>query len=530
MIIEGPTGFGKSPVNIALGRYFKPTFYTTPQKQLVNQIVKDFGPEELAVDGGQSDIMGLLGRKNYICKVSNKPSDKCNVRNNKDEKCSDHPNCTYWAQKLACMRSDVAVITFAMLIVNRYLSFSSPDAAFMKRNLLIVDEVHSLEGQVASMFAGFSVSPFSFPKSFRNIIWQEIEKIQPNTELFSEEHTLFLEQVNSKCSSYRPNCHTQKELEKLDSLSRKIDYLLEEVKELNRKWVVNVITSPLYSGHGLQYKPIWIDRFLQRMVWSQTDKILLTSATIPFRENPQKWLKRLGLGDKPYSFHSAPMTFPISNRPIITSTIGGKMTRKEESTSWDHNIITLKTILKHHFNENGVIHTHSYERAKHIAAALKKFNIYLHTNEEVTDDVIQDWIKSKKRILISPTVTEGVDLKNDLCRFQIVLKIPYPHIGDSRVKYLLKVLKQWPWYYNEALISILQMYGRAVRSQDDYANFFILDGSFNDLLKKCSFPDWFLDAFQSEFSFQDNFIEQPQSPPEPLKKVESQKNIDSWFT
>jgi len=44
IILEGPTGFGKSPVNIALGKYFKPSFYTTPQVKLVNQIARDFCP------------------------------------------------------------------------------------------------------------------------------------------------------------------------------------------------------------------------------------------------------------------------------------------------------------------------------------------------------------------------------------------------------------------------------------------------------------------------------------------------------
>lgn len=48
IILEAPTGFGKSPVNIALGGYFKPTFYTTPQVKLVKQIARDFCPRELS--------------------------------------------------------------------------------------------------------------------------------------------------------------------------------------------------------------------------------------------------------------------------------------------------------------------------------------------------------------------------------------------------------------------------------------------------------------------------------------------------
>jgi len=126
----------------------------------------------------------------------------------------------------------------------------------------------------------------------------------------------------------------------------------------------------------------------------------------------------------------------------------------------------------------------------------KGFSTFLHNKQEVNGEVIEEWINSKKRILISPAVKEGVDLKDDLCRFQILLKVPYPSLSDARVKYLLMEKNQWTWYFNETAKDIVQMYGRAVRTPTDHAKFYIVDGSFNDICKKATFPKWFLEAIE----------------------------------
>ena len=490
-IIEGPTGFGKSPVNTTLGKYFKSTFYTTPQIKLVNQLAEDFGPSELAIDGGEGPIIPILGRANYICRSSHKKSDRCPLRDDRDHSCSNDPNCTYWRQKSAAISADIAILTFAMLITNSYIAEVSN---FKKRNLLIVDECHSLEGQTASMFAGFTLSPYSFPKNMRRNLWGQIYVDMPKSQKL-DDYIEFLQKVKSTCSTAVVYSNSKRDAEILNRTWRKIDYMLEEVFE-GRKWIVNKIRTKKYEfpGYPRQFKPIYVDNFLRRKVWSQANKIILSSATIPFRDNIQKWLYRLGLGKKKFSFHSVPMQFPLKNRPIITNCIGGKMTHGCEDESWDENLETIKNIILRHKYERGVIHAQSYKRAKRLAHDLRNFNIFLHNKDNITEGVIQDWINSKKNVLISPAVKEGVDLKDDLCRYQILLKVPYPSIGDRRVKYLLNEKKQWKWYYNECAKDIIQSYGRAVRSENDYAQFYIIDGSFRDIYKRVRFPSYFLEA------------------------------------
>jgi len=496
VIIEGPTGFGKSPVNIALGRSFAPSFYTTPQVQLVKQIAKDFGPEELAINGGYGNIVALLGRKNYICNATNKRSDRCPIRDDYETPCSQVANCTYSIQKEATMKARVAVITFAMLILN---SFVRGYNRFSKRNLLIVDECHNLENQVASMFAGVGISPYILPKRLQNKYWYRIIKQFPQSRKVEDYIQAFTDLKEKLYHDIYYDLERAHERDKIEDFLRRLEYMLDELHD-GRTWVIQN-SKVKFNGsweRKIILKPIYVDRFLRRTIFAHAKKhIILSTATVPFRKDPQKWLYRLGLGDKSFKLFSVPMTFPLRNRPIIFLENGGKMTNSLEDKNWAKNLGYIKAILRSHKGEKGVIHTQSYERAKRLAKDLNS-EIFLHDKQKVDGDVIQAWIKSKKQVLLSPAIKEGVDLRGEMCRFQILLKVPYPHAGDKRVKFLLEEKKAWNWYFNEASRDITQIYGRAIRSKEDYATLYIIDKSFGDVLRRASFPGYFLDAIQNK--------------------------------
>ena len=68
-------------------------------------------------------------------------------------------------------------------------------------------------------------------------------------------------------------------------------------------------------------------------------------------------------------------------------------------------------------------------------------------------------------VLISPSLTEGLDLKEDLGRFSIFVKVPYPFLGDEWVKRRLELSDEW--YQRQAFQNIVQGGGRVVRTPDD---------------------------------------------------------------
>jgi len=504
VVFEGPTGFGKSPVNLALGKYFAPSYYTTPQKSLREQLGNSFG--------GSSEVVVLKARKDYACKASGVDSNRCRYRDF-EPKCSKNPECTYWIQKRALFDSNVGILTFSNLIVNTYLPIYSENGkqiSFKERDLLIVDECHGLEGQVASLHAGFNITPNSFPNidigilNLRNLMWDEIKEDVPKSKksfLEIKELIPFLEKTLSmineyeSSSRYGPYFTPSKVKLKMTNLKNKIRFLFKEL-EVNRAWIVNLDYLKSWNQTVPHFKPIRIDNFLKQHIWWYGNKILLTSATILYRNNIKGWLERIGLKDKSFKFLSVPMNFPIENRPIYLNKIGGSLSFKNKQRNWNGCINNVKEILRENKGKQGVIHVSSYSMMWDLFKKLKReFSIFLHNKNQLDGvDVIEAWIESSKEILISPSIFEGVDLKDELCRFQILFKVPYANLKDGRVNHLLYKNRDSEWYNNETMMKIAQAYGRAVRSKEDHAKFYIIDGDFLPFYSRVIFPNWFKEA------------------------------------
>ena len=154
----------------------------------------------------------------------------------------------------------------------------------------------------------------------------------------------------------------------------------------------------------------------------------------------------------------------------------------------------IESILDNHKNEKGIIHTHSTKIASYLSKNIKNSRILVAHGKD-RDKILKKHISSKKpTVLISPSMAEGVDLKGDLSKFQILCKIPFPFLGDKVVK---KKMSKWDWWYNTQTIrTIIQSVGRSIRSESDTAVTYILDSDWNRIKsKKDMFPDNFYENY-----------------------------------
>ena len=124
----------------------------------------------------------------------------------------------------------------------------------------------------------------------------------------------------------------------------------------------------------------------------------------------------------------------------------------------------------------GIIQTASYEFAKDLYndAPLdlqRRMLIYNNSNEK--SDFIEIHKKSHNTILVGPSLSEGIDLPGDLCRFIIILKVPYASLGDKLVKAKMELFPDW--YKSDASNNIIQGIGRGNRSKDDWCLTYIMD-------------------------------------------------------
>lgn len=99
-------------------------------------------------------------------------------------------------------------------------------------------------------------------------------------------------------------------------------------------------------------------------------------------------------------------------------------------------------------------------------------------------------------VMLSPSIAEGFSFDDDLARFQIIAKVPYPYLGDRQVKAKMEIDREW--YTLQTVMTVLQACGRIVRSDEDHGSTYILDHDFIRLYTDNTkfFPKWFRDAFK----------------------------------
>lgn len=140
------------------------------------------------------------------------------------------------------------------------------------------------------------------------------------------------------------------------------------------------------------------------------------------------------------------------------------------------NVYDITVSNTHTFVANGIVthNCHTYRIANYLRDHIRSKRILIHNSEDREEVLAQHCDGSEPTVLLSPSMTEGIDLKGDRSRFQILCKVPYPYLGDKVTK---KRMNRHKWYYPYATAkTIVQALGRSVRSSDDWAVTYILDG------------------------------------------------------
>jgi hypothetical protein len=157
-----------------------------------------------------------------------------------------------------------------------------------------------------------------------------------------------------------------------------------------------------------------------------------------------------------------------------------------------------------HKNQKGIIHTTSYKQLNFIKENISQTNkcrLIVTDPKIARDEVITEHVNNiKPTVLISPSLYLGLDLKDDLSRFQIIVKVPYPDLGDRWINEKRK--KNGQWYIWQTALRLVQGYGRSIRSKDDWAKTYVLDSAFGPFVRKNKniLPNWFIQAIQSDLN------------------------------
>ena len=149
-------------------------------------------------------------------------------------------------------------------------------------------------------------------------------------------------------------------------------------------------------------------------------------------------------------------------------------------------------------NRKGVIHCGSFKAGYELWSRLsgRERYIYQQPAQGQRMKALKEFEESSKPvILITPSFTTGLDLPG-VIDWQVISKVPFGNLGDPIVRMRRDTViggKAFGKlnYDAEAMNTVVQACGRAVRGADDKGVTYILDGNFWGLYKRSYSPGYF---------------------------------------
>jgi len=507
IILCAPTGVGKSLVGATVSRYFDSSFTITASKHLQDQYIKDI-----------PFLKPVKGKQNFAClkmmeseKVDNTrkamrwgltcDKGQCQEKINKNGKevievCKFKPtikqvedntqeakSCHYYLQKYDALVSKHSLWNYyAFFQIMKFNKKLFED--YLGRKVSIFDESHKIEDQIMQ-FIGFDI--FS----------GQVEECNLNTAKYDfSDLDSTIQLIDDMAYSYAKKI---KDIKESDSYQKEPDY--ESITRLERRYDRSaqaridiltdkdnfVVNDPIQDLNGnfrtISVKPIDVSTFANSFF--TTEYQIFMSATI----DKFSFCENMGLQQDDVAFIDTPKSpFPIEHRRIDLLNIKRLSYGSTENDELEV-IKTIDRIMDEHSGERGLILTSSVPRCQKILRYLspkntRRIRICHSYNKDgkTQDEIISEHASDPTSVLLSSSLWEGVDLKDDLSRFQIIAKVPYPNYKEKRTK--AKMDKFPLWYTSQTLTKLLQGFGRSIRSEDDWAKTYVLDTAVNNVFFK----------------------------------------------
>ena len=494
IILEAGTGTGKSAVATTLARMYESAYILTMTKQLQKQyadefdfpLVKGRGNFDCLKDGFEVTCdMGACKTapksSKFFCPygISKNPTLTGDLAF-QDSFGSDvffqtNDHCKYWQQKANAINSPITLMNYdyAILELNYVKHFG-------KRSLLILDEAHNIEDKLMKTME-INLYNRQLEKDIKKVISPQTLKSAEKGEWIME-----IDAIQGHYSDIEIKDLPTNKADRINSTIAKLKSLKTNLEKEPGNWVIDA------DEHGVSFKPLRVNHYAEDYLFKHGDVVIFLSATILSHKMFSKWL---GLDPREVYHIQVDSPFSVEKRPIELN-LAGKMSKNRVKQSAPKSIEILQRILKRHEGEKGLIHTHSYKCQQYIINNLYSNRLISHGNNN-RERVLKYFEEDENPlVLVSPSMSEGVDLPYDKCRFQVIYKIHFPYLGDKQVHMRMK--KDQRWYAYKTAMTLMQAYGRGMRAEDDSCVTYILDSDIQMLLKsplyKSLIPEFFKEA------------------------------------
>jgi len=526
VILDAPVGSGKSIIGLAvsyiLNKRGKDGYILASDIALQEQYEKDF--KRYNFKWGS-----VKGIDNYIC-VDNMEKNSlgtCRIRNRKPKGMYCYSTCPYFSARDMAADSPTALLNYAYwLIMQNYVNQHSEEdqQLFPARDFTICDEAHKILDIVQNHYSPrfdpktldkleklkdfFEVYKIGdHKKDFQSLkiligtlfdfenqdeLFKTLRRIEIYLENFKPSINLLKDQVEKEYPKDDPPKEWREALRLSDWLKDFHCKIEDYVYIIDKTSTRNIVKNP--SGEDeLVFNCLEENYMMKKYFHAHTGFTLLMSATFA---DPSDYLKSIALNsakyikmDSNFSFEKSPIYFYNKRR----------MTYNQMETNLPWLYEKINEILDNHSEENGIIHTASYNLTIKIHNNLSyknKMRVLVYEGTEEKKKVLEILKRDHSKVLMGPSLTHGLDLKDEWSRLQIFAKVPYLSLADKFVKTKLTIDPSW--YRWRAAVEILQGTGRSIRSEDDWAVTYFLDASLADLIHKNrrAFPPEFMQRLQ----------------------------------
>lgn len=492
IMIDAPTGVGKSYAAVMIADWYRKNINSkakidilTNTKLLQDQYIRDF-----------KFIANLKGKNNYWCRRNDMSCGDAAMYNKTVNKKCDI--CPYKIAQSNFIRSEISLTNFHL--ITSYSIYSKEMLDERSANLLIIDEAHSFE----EVFCDFISSTFS-EKSLKILdIWQpymekdfdSITTIEQMSKYVEDIIVPLLSEKIEECLSEVKETRAKKKrldlIKKADHADKTMCKFMRFVRD-KKNYSTNWVFEKDLDNNGktkILVEPIWGNEYLEEVFWSRYDHVIFMSGTIL---NKELFSFLMGLNSEDAAYLSLPCPFNVENRPVIYLKFG-KMSYYDKKESFTRAVPIINKILEKNKEHKGIIHTSNYEFSNWIKNSIKNKRLIFHDSFTREESLVAHLHSQFETVMVSPSMINGVDLKDDFSRFQVILKVPFPNLISTKIKKRLETKPEW--YNWKTLTDILQAYGRSIRNEKDWAETYILDECFDQILSNKDVPQYFKEALK----------------------------------
>lgn len=530
-VTEAPTGSGKSIIaivtaGVAYQYYRMRSYILVSDISLLDQYIDDFNRFRLG--------WGYLkGNAQYTCTMNFLPfqSGMCRLQKvspmrllNKDSACAAGFPCAMSCEAIQhrrmAMSSPVTLMTYQLYFyeINRVKPMydeMEKMPPFDIRNITICDECHKIPEIIQSLCAPVC-SQYTYENTFKPIVkYATSHCIETDVDISADtlvslskrifnasakelayeylndltDALCLWEHAGEKIAEWMSDKANKADVEK-DKDSKKVSFGLQAVSNLQSmisffndaikkigvdSLVVNGQKAEEFTLNCTQEGPM-VNMFFT----GRCKEMMLLSATVG---SPDMF--RINIGAAPaesdFMFSRIPSTFDFTNSPIYIMQ-GCRMSWKEKDQNFPNLMNYISMICEYHKGQHGLIHTGNYEFSKKLLQfADPSLQRRLISYEKARDKhrALDEFKMSADKIISGPSLVEGVNFPDDMCRFIIIMKVPYASLADKLVQAKSELIPGW--YQADTANKIIQALGRGIRHKTDWCITYILDGCFMDL-------------------------------------------------